>query len=31
MADPVRVMLEQGNKKRVVACAVDWPGWRQDR
>jgi len=27
MADPVRVMLEQGKKKRVVACAFDWPGW----
>src|SRR5690348_251905 len=27
MADPVRVMLEQGRKKRVVACAFDWPGW----
>ncbi|MHB8245523.1 MAG: hypothetical protein ACYDGN_09245 [Acidimicrobiales bacterium] len=26
MADPVRVMLEQGKKKRVVACAFDWPG-----
>lgn len=26
-ADPVRVMLEQGKKKRVVACAFDWPGW----
>jgi hypothetical protein len=25
MADPVRVMLEQGKKKRVVACAFDWP------
>jgi hypothetical protein len=24
---PVRVMLEQGKKKRVVACAFDWPGW----
>lgn len=23
----VRVMLEQGKKKRVVACAFDWPGW----
>jgi hypothetical protein len=20
-------MLEQGSKKRVVACAFDWPGW----
>jgi len=20
-------MLEQGKKKRVVACAFDWPGW----
>jgi hypothetical protein len=27
MASPVRVMLEQGKKKRVVACAFDWPGW----
>jgi hypothetical protein len=27
MAHPVRVMLEQGKKKRVVACAFDWPGW----
>jgi hypothetical protein len=27
MADPVRVMLEHGKKKRVVACAFDWPGW----
>jgi hypothetical protein len=27
MSDPVRVMLEQGRKKRVVACAFDWPGW----
>jgi hypothetical protein len=27
MADPVRVMLELGKKKRVVACAFDWPGW----
>jgi hypothetical protein len=27
MAIPVRVMLEQGKKKRVVACAFDWPGW----
>jgi hypothetical protein len=25
--DLVRVMLEQGKKKRVVACAFDWPGW----
>jgi hypothetical protein len=27
MGDPVRVMLEQGKKKRVVASAFDWPGW----
>jgi hypothetical protein len=27
MAEPVRVMIEQGRKKRVVACAFDWPGW----
>jgi len=27
VADPVRVMVEQGKKKRVVACAFDWPGW----
>jgi hypothetical protein len=27
MAVPVRVMLEQGKKKRAVACAFDWPGW----
>jgi len=27
IADPVRVMLEQGRSKRVVACAFDWPGW----
>lgn len=26
-AAPVRVMLEQGKKKRIVACAFDWPGW----
>jgi hypothetical protein len=27
VTDPVRVMLEHGKKKRVVACAFDWPGW----
>ena len=27
MADRVRVMLEHGKAKRVVACAFDWPGW----
>ena len=27
MTDPVRVMLEHGKAKRVVACAFDWPGW----
>ncbi|MFN8157727.1 MAG: hypothetical protein U0R68_09925 [Candidatus Nanopelagicales bacterium] len=27
MATTVRVMVEQGAKKRVVACAFDWPGW----
>jgi hypothetical protein len=27
MAEPVRVMLERGKKKRIVACAFDWPGW----
>ncbi len=27
MTNPVRVMLEQGKKKRIVACAFDWPGW----
>jgi hypothetical protein len=27
MAEPVRVMIEQGKKRRVVACAFDWPGW----
>ncbi len=27
MAGSVRVMLEQGKKRRVVACAFDWPGW----
>ena len=27
MADPIRVMLEHGKKKRVVASAFDWPGW----
>jgi hypothetical protein len=27
MTDPIRVMLEHGKKKRVVACAFDWPGW----
>ena len=26
MPDAVRVMVEQG-RKRVVACAFDWPGW----
>lgn len=27
MTDPVRVMVEHGKKKRVVASAFDWPGW----
>lgn len=27
MAGPVRVMIEHGKKKRVVASAFDWPGW----
>jgi hypothetical protein len=25
--DSIRVMVEQGKKKRVVACAFDWSGW----
>jgi hypothetical protein len=27
MDDSIRVMVERGKKKRVVACAFDWPGW----
>jgi hypothetical protein len=27
MSDPIRVMVELGKKKRVVACAFDWSGW----
>jgi len=27
MADPIRVMVERGKKKRVVASAFDWSGW----
>jgi hypothetical protein len=27
MTNPIRVMLEQGKKRRIVACAFDWPGW----
>jgi hypothetical protein len=27
MDDSVRVMVERGKKKRVVASAFDWPGW----
>jgi len=27
MTMPVRVLLEHGKKKRVVASAFDWPGW----
>jgi hypothetical protein len=27
MSDPVRVMVERGKKKKVVASAFDWPGW----
>jgi hypothetical protein len=29
MADPVRVMVEVGKKKRVAASAFDWPGWHR--
>ena len=27
MSDSIRVMVERGKKKRVVAVAFDWPGW----
>ena len=27
MDDAIRVMVESGKKKRVVACAFDWSGW----
>jgi hypothetical protein len=27
MDDSIRVMVELGKKRRVVACAFDWPGW----
>ena len=27
MDDSIRVMVERGKKKRVVAVAFDWPGW----
>ncbi len=27
MGAPIRVLLETGKKKRVVASAFDWPGW----
>jgi hypothetical protein len=29
MSDPVRVMVEVGKKKRVLASAFDWPGWER--
>jgi hypothetical protein len=28
MADPIRVMVEQG-KKKAMASAFDWPGWER--
>src|SRR5579862_5162448 len=27
MDEPIRVMIERGKKKNVVAVAFDWPGW----
>jgi hypothetical protein len=27
VSDTIRVMVERGKKKRVVASAFDWPGW----
>ena len=27
MSDSIRVLLESGKKKRLVASAFDWPGW----
>ena len=27
MDNPIRAMVEFGKKKRVVAVALDWPGW----
>ena len=27
MSEPIRVLLERGKAKRVVASAFDWPGW----
>ena len=27
MGNSIRVMVERGKKKRVVACAFDWSGW----
>ncbi len=27
MSETVRVMVERRKKKRVVACAFDWPRW----
>ncbi len=27
MSNSIRVMVERGKKKRVVASAFDWPGW----
>jgi hypothetical protein len=27
MPEPIRVMVEQGPKKKVMAVAFDWPGW----
>ena len=27
MDDAIRLMVERGKKKRVVACAFDWSGW----
>jgi hypothetical protein len=27
MTDPIRLMVERGKKKKVVAVAFDWPGW----
>jgi hypothetical protein len=31
MDDSIRVMVERGKKKRVVAVAFDWPGWDRPR
>lgn len=27
MSTPIRILVESGKKKRVVASAFDWPGW----